>query len=362
MTVQKKLQKLVSIDTRYSEKKEDGLQDFLIKELKQNGFSVDLVPTDGRNNIIADNKKSGKAILFYGHIDTVDVVPGWSTNPFLLTVKKDKAFGLGGYDMKGGMTAILNATKNSNRHIKILFAVDEENISEGSWNVVENKKDFFQDVELVISAEPNFGLGLNGITTGRTGRVIFNVTSQGKPVHIAKYDTGLNAIYPLTNFLNLLEKSNFPKDKMTVVQPRSIETQTIGMSLCESAVAKIEVLLGSDDSIESMKKELQSLANKTNGAITVKLAQRKTPYLPGYRFETFPHQNKIADIINTHTGKKMTLHERSSVGDDNVLATLGIPVITWGPDGGGAHEPNEWVSLSSLNTLSHMYKQLLFIR
>lgn len=55
----------------------------------------------------------------------------------------------------------------------------------------------------------------------------------------------------------------------------------------------------------------------------------------------------------------MQLHERSSVGDDNVLATLGIPVITWGPDGKGAHEADEWVDLESLKILSKMFKTLI---
>ena len=50
---------------------------------------------------------------------------------------------------------------------------------------------------------------------------------------------------------------------------------------------------------------------------------------------------------------------RSSVGDDNVLATLRIPVITWGPSGGNAHSANEYVSEKSLDTFVNMYSDLL---
>jgi len=113
--------------------------------------------TDGRPNILADNNKQGKSILCYGHTDTVGVVNGWSKKPFQLTIQGNRAFGLGAYDMKGGIAALLRALTNTHRHIKILFAVDEENISQGAWGVIEKRGKNFDDVELVLSAEPNFG-------------------------------------------------------------------------------------------------------------------------------------------------------------------------------------------------------------
>lgn len=358
-TITQLLSDLVAVDTRYVTKSEGNLAKKLLEELSSRGFATETLETDGRLNILADNKLPGKAILFYGHIDTVDVSPGWEHEPFALTMEGDKGYGLGVYDMKGGIAAFLKAVVGTSRHIKIVFAVDEENISTGSWDIVQKRADFFTDVELIISAEPNFGLGLNGITTARTGRVIFTVCSQGKPVHIAKYKEGVNAIYPLVAFVGALRDANLATDKMTIIQPRNIRTNTIGMSLCEKAEVDVEVLLGSDDSIEAMLEKLTSLSRSIGGDLVVTLALRKTPYLTGYRFNSFPYQEKIAKIIQEHTKKQMTLHERSSVGDDNVYATLGIPVITWGPDGGGAHEADEWVDVQSLSTLSAMFKELL---
>jgi acetylornithine deacetylase/succinyl-diaminopimelate desuccinylase-like protein len=353
------LKSLVATDTRYSTKSEKNLASMLETLLKDANFSIERVATGGRFNILADNNKSGKAILFYGHIDTVDVASGWTRDPFALTVEGNKGFGLGAYDMKGGMAAFLTAIQDAPRHVKILLAVDEENISAGSWDVVQQKGNFFEDVELVISAEPNFGLGMHSITRGRTGRVIFTVVSKGKPSHIAKYTEGLNAIYPLVTFVSLIEKTDFHFGKMTVLQPRNIRTNTVGMSLCEQAEVDVEVLLGSEDSIESVLNKLTHSANSVEGALSVVLAPRKTPYLTGYYFENFPLQKTIATIIKQFTGKSMQLHERSSVGDDNVLATLGIPVITWGPNGDGAHESDEWVNLKDLNLLSQMFHELL---
>lgn len=350
---------LVAQDTRSKYKRESNLRSQLTTILTESGFDTKVILTDSRPNILADNRKAGKAILFYGHIDTVDVVSGWTKDPFKLLVEGHKAYGLGAYDMKGGMAAFLTAIKNINKHVKVMLAVDEENISAGAWDIAEKQKSFFDDVEIAVSAEPNFGLGMHGITVGRTGRVIFNVVSVGKPVHIAKFRDGLNAIYPLADFIAKLKRSRLTNDKMTVIQPRSVRSEVTGMSLCERAEVDIEVLLGGDDNIDDVREKLQTVANESGGNITVKLAPRVTPYLTGYCFEKFPYQDEISKIIKKFTNEKMKLCERSSVGDDNVIASLGIPIITWGPDGGGAHEADEWVDLESLQVLANMYKALI---
>lgn len=339
--------------------REDRLTAWYKQCLIAQDFTVsENVVEEDRRNVFAQKGSGTKAILFYGHIDTVGVVQPneWQSDPFALTKVGDKLFGLGTYDMKGGIAAILHAVSQTEAYVKVFLAVDEENISSGAWSALEQKREFFEDVELVISAEPNFNLGLNGITTGRTGRVIFEAIFNGSPAHLAEYRNAVDAIELFTNFSKELytNRDQLGNSDKTAIQIRKIEAEATGMSVCGSAKAEIEVLLGPEDSIESIHNKLEQL-----GFVTISLKPRPTPYLTGYNFTSFPHQRQIADIIKHTTGNQLTTHFRSSVGDDNVLATLGIPVITWGPDGGNAHKPNEWVSLKSLETLSHMYRQLL---
>ena len=356
--LQSLLKELVSCDTRYSNKCEKNSYGVIAAHLKKAGIPFKTVNVDGRPNILADNGKPGKAILFYAHSDTVGVLPGWKTDPFRLVIKNDRAYGLGTYDMKGGMAALLTAFAAAKKHVKMLIAVDEENISEGAWHVVKKEKRFFKDVILAISAEPNFGMGIHSVTTGRTGRMLFRAVSKGKPVHIAHYKKGVNAIYPLVQFINGLKEMRF-KDLYTVLQPRSVRSDVVGMSLCHNAEVDIEVLIGALDSPVSLLRELNRLAKSVKGDIHVALIPRKTPYLAGYQFDEFPYKSEIAKIIKKNTHKTMECVHRSSVGDDNVIASLGIPVVTWGPDGGGAHEANEWVSLQSLEIMTRMYSELL---
>ena len=351
------LTKLTKISSIYPSEKKISI--FLQSELKARGFKVTKQKvSDGRYNIFAEKGKGTRSVLFYGHMDTVSVHDSkkWKTDPFTLKINGDNAYGLGSSDMKSGMSAFIEAATNTNALVKIFLAVDEENISEGAWLAVNENRDFFKDVKLIISAEPSFGLGINGITTARTGRCIYHIKFVGKTEHIIKYKEAVDAIEKLCDFGNKLysSRNKLFKSKDTIAQLRLVKAESNGMSVCGEAQAEVEVILGSTDSIESVRKQLQTLAKDK---IIVK--SRKTPYLEGYTFKTFPYEEIISKIIKNNTGKEMKLHARKSVGDDNVLATLKVPVITWGTEGGNEHTANEYVNIRSLVILTKMYKELL---
>ncbi len=337
---------------------EAKLGEFLFDYLIKLGFVVEKQFIDAhRFNLLAKKGIGKKALMFYGHLDTVPFDSNlWQTDPLKLTKKGNKLFGLGVYDMKAGIAAILQVCADTDRYIKILLAVDEENISEGAWEAVKRRADFFQDVELVISAEPNFGLGLNGVTNGRTGRAVFQLKFIGKPTHIIHYLRAIDAVELAGEFINKFyaKREKLFSSPQTVALINKIEGSSQGMSVCGEVLVEIEVFLGVEDNIQSVQKKIQSLTKAH-----VLLKPRKTPYLEGYYFKTFPYQEEIGQIIKNITGKKMVLHQRSSVGDDNVLASLGLPVITWGPDGGNAHTANEYLELKGLEKLIKMYQEIL---
>jgi len=339
---------------------ENKIGDKLEMLLSQNNFVVERQAVGGqdRTNLLA-TRGVDPSVLFYGHLDNVDstkMVDTWETPPFELTEKDGRYYGIGASDMKGGMAAFLTAVFNTNTPVKLLLAVDEENISEGGWAATTSRPDFFNGIKLIISAEPSFGLGLHGITVGRTGRCLYQINFKGKSEHIIKYKEAVDSLKKLSEFGQKLyeNRERMFKSTDTVVQIRKVWGESQGMSVCGDAGVVVEALIGATDSIESIKSELQKLTEDT-----VEIVPRKTPYLPGYHFKSFPHQETISRIIFETTGQQMELHVRKSVGDDNVLATLNIPVITWGPIGANEHKPNEYVEIDSLNKLSKMYTEFL---
>jgi len=352
------LSELIAINSCQLNEKKVG--NVLAGKLKKIDFNVKSVEIEtGRLNIFAtkNKKKKGKAILFYGHLDTVAPVNDWDGDPFKPLIKGNRLQGLGAYDMKGGIVAFLEATRKiSDRYIKIFLASDEERESFGAWHALENNKEFFADIDLIISAEPNFDNGINSITVGRTGRFLYRVTANGKAAHIAKKNEGIDAIELLsrylTNFYNLS-----PQLQHSTLQAYKLRAESIGMSVCAQAWGEIEALVGMEDGGDKILNWLRKI--NTDKHIGINYKKRRTPYLDSYYFKSFKYQKEIGRIIKESTNKSMKLIKRHSVGDDNVLASLGIPVITWGPDGGGAHGKNEWVDIKSLNKLADMYRKLL---
>ncbi|MEP7167251.1 MAG: M20/M25/M40 family metallo-hydrolase [Candidatus Woesebacteria bacterium] len=351
------LQSLVAIPSEYPN--EHNVTQFLLAWLDEHHFGTvttqEVAP--GRNNILITRGSGDKAILFYGHVDTVRVVDGWTHNPFELHPDGDRLYGLGAYDMKGGIAAFLRACQESDTYIKIMLVVDEEDLSRGAWHMVHHSPSFFTDVELAISAEPNFGLGLHGITTGRTGRVVYDLNAAGQSAHLTRLEDGIDSIANLASFICAFytQRDQLLSSAQSKGLVRMLHAEAAGMSVCDEAQAQVDLLLAKPDTVGGILSKLQELST----TVEVTLHARPTPFLEGYHFDSFPHQDIVADIVQETTGQMATWEFRSSVADDNVIASLSIPVITWGPDGANAHASDEWVSWESLKTLSLMYEKLL---
>jgi succinyl-diaminopimelate desuccinylase len=352
------LAELVAADSVYGN--EANARTLYVDLLEQAGFEVSLKQvSEGRSNIfgIKNPSTSKKAVLFYGHQDTVEVAKDWQLKPHELTVEGDKAYGLGAFDMKSGIAAFVEANRDSQAYCKVFLAVDEENISEGGWHAATHEKAFFEDVALAISAEPSLTAGANSITVGRTGRQLFNVTFTGKSAHLANYQTGTDAIELQAVFLNEFykQRKTIFDDNGSTAQVREVSSKVVGMSVPEEARCVVEVLSSAEHNSETTKALLEGFSDSAE----VVLAERKTPYLQGYHNPEFPFKAELEAAVESAFSDPAEYITRRSVGDDNVLAGLGIPVITWGPTGGNAHSAEEYVDLSSLEKLIAGYSSFL---
>lgn len=353
------LKELVKINSIFPNEKKLG--DFIYKLFKSKNFIVkkQLVEKN-RYNILVEKGKSDKSILLYSHLDTVDIALNRKTNPFLLKIKNDKAYGLGAWDMKSGIAVNILTSLNylpKKYKLKLAFCVDEENISKGAFKLINS--DFFKDVDLIISTEPSFYYGNQGIVIGRPGRTVFTIKITCQPKHYGfyekKYDINIftsNLIEELSKFY----KKNSNKKQFVFV--KKIHSKTIGLS------TPYEINLEIDSSIIpplnniKLKKNIERTANiinkKFNNFFNIKIDffPRETPYLNGYEIN---RNNKYLKILKKSifyiTKEKPIPYFRSSIADENVFGSTKKTVLGIGPIGGNAHAPNEWVSLSSMKIL-----------
>lgn len=108
--------------------------------LEDLGFRTQLLPLaqPGKANLIATLGEGDGGLVLAGHSDTVPYdKAGWQTDPFKLTEKDGKFYGLGATDMKGFFPVVLEAVKAFidtplKQPIIVLATADEESSMSGA--------------------------------------------------------------------------------------------------------------------------------------------------------------------------------------------------------------------------------------
>ncbi len=333
------LEKLVSINSVLGNEEEIAI--WIKQYLEKNNYEVEMQRVENnRYNIFA--KRGNPSLCFFGHMDTVGIAKGWTKDPFKLTIEGDRAYGLGTWDMKGGLSTILNIAKE--KDIKICFSCDEEGISKGSFKAIEEKKEFFEDIEGIVSAEAgndenSFG-GINNISIGRYGRKRYHVRKSFKGGHAAtSQQEWIDWLY---NF-----KNKYEGESKVVIN--NLRTKTIDFSVVSEIEFDIDVIESPNEKIRFDEGEFD----------TLELAKRETPYLESFLSKKGKLLENARRIVKEITGEDPSIRIGKSVGDENNLAKLGKEIIIVGPEGRNEHRADEWVSLKSLKELSLLYSSLI---
>lgn len=369
------LEKLVSIPSVFPNESEIG--EFLEAQLQSIGFTTRRQEvSEGRFNVLAERGSEGKPILFYGHMDTVPQYGNWDSSPFKLRRDGDKLHGLGAYDMKAGISAILCACgrAKTQRKIKIAFAVDEENNSEGGWAIANSG--FASDASCIITPEINDFFPppqiADTIVLGRRGRAVYEFLVPGESSHGAHPDSGTSAIneacrlIPLLSSAPAVDSGKLPPPTQFV---RSIHSESTSLSLPEGATIELDRHLVFPETPESVLGSLQRQIDSLYSSgkfhelggrrVSVKLKERKTPYLPPFLTpEDSAPVPLIASIVKDTVGS-VRFSYGATVCDENVFAPLGMPIIDFGPVGAAYHSANEWVSEKSLRDVSAVFSEFI---
>ena len=203
---------LISFKT-ISGKDNSPLIDYCDDILKKNGVSTFRVFDGNKERVnlfgtIKSKKTSEKKpIILSGHTDVVPVSKGWTTDPFLATVKGDKLFGRGSCDMKGFIACVLAyvpelSNTDLNRDIHFSFTFDEETACIGAPLLIkELKKRNIKD-GICIIGEPT----KMKIIDAHKGMNEYTIHFEGLAGHSSQPQKGVNAIEYATRYINKLLK------------------------------------------------------------------------------------------------------------------------------------------------------------
>jgi len=104
------LAKLISFDTQNngpSVRPTKDCSEYINSILDELGFQTDLLESDGYYTSFGRKGHGSFKILFIAHYDVVPFGEGWKTDPLLLKVNGDKAYGRGTCDDKGNIVSML---------------------------------------------------------------------------------------------------------------------------------------------------------------------------------------------------------------------------------------------------------------
>ena len=201
---------LISFKT-ISGKDNSPLIDYCDDILKQNGVSTFRVFDGNKERVnlfgtIKAKKANGKKpIILSGHTDVVPVSKGWTTDPFIATVRGDKLFGRGSCDMKGFIACVLAyvptlSKTNLDRDIHFSFTFDEETACIGAPLLIKELKKRSITDGICIIGEPT----KMKIIDAHKGMNEYTIHFEGLAGHSSQPHKGVNAIEYATRYINKL--------------------------------------------------------------------------------------------------------------------------------------------------------------
>ena len=168
-------------------------------------------------------KKSNgkKPIILSGHTDVVPVSKGWTSDPFMATIKNNKLYGRGSCDMKGFIACALAyapifSHSNLDRDIHFSFTFDEETACLGAPILIEElKKRGINDGICIIGEPTNMK-----IIDAHKGCYEYTTYFEGLAGHSSQPHKGVSAVEYAARYVNkLIElreklKEREPKDSI----------------------------------------------------------------------------------------------------------------------------------------------------
>ncbi len=296
--------------------------------------------------------KGSPKFLFNVHLDTVPPGEGWNFDPHNLTIKGNKAIGLGACDIKGAAACMLALIECEDLNdYAILLSTDEEaGQSTCIKKFIETKPNF----EAVIVSEPTQNKAV------ACHRGIFTGTQEffGKAGHSSdKRALNDNAIHKMTVWAQKALKVAESYESKSI---GSLQGLAFNLGLIEGGIKPniiadyASVKFGfrplPGQSVENLLAELEIESTDDNVKFTRGFS---APSLPA---------NGITETLESFA-KDLGLEISPPVNfwtEASLFSEAGFKAIVYGPgDISNAHQPDEFVMIEQLDAALQQYKTLV---
>ncbi len=346
--------------------------DLLANWFEDLGFRCEIQLLDqqrNKANLIATLGSGNNGLVLAGHTDTVPYDENrWQVEPFGLTEKDDRFYGLGSCDMKSFFAVIIEALKSVElKQLKqpliILATADEETSMSGAKAIARQASQFGIDkARYAIVGEPTSMRPVH-MHKGMMMEAIQLVGQAGHSSNPALGNNALEAMHKVISELlrwreELQSKYNNPLFEVPV------PTMNLGHihggdnpnRICGSCELQIDI---------------RPLPGMKTSQLRAEMQQRLKHVLQetGIQFKTVPLFDGVDAMETDKNSELVKLAEKMTKSESQVVAfsteapfydAIGLQTIVMGPGSiKQAHQPDEYIEMKILNPAVDVIRQLI---
>ncbi len=343
--------------------------DHLAEQFESLGFECELIPIPGSEttkfNLIATLGSGPGGLVLAGHTDTVPLDEQlWSVDPFKVTERDGKLFGLGVTDMKGFFPIIMEAVKplldkNFKEPLIILATADEETSMQGARSIAQMGR---PKARAAIIGEPT---GLQPVKAHK-GIMMDSVRLLGQSGHSSNPSLGNNALDAMHVVISDLMiyreelKQRYSSELFSIPHP----TLNLGVihggdnpnRICGHCELEFDIRLMPGMHIETVRAEIRNRIARLMDPLGIQFElEALFTGVPAF----FADENSAL----LRTAERLTGHESISVAfgtEGPFLQELGMDTIIMGPGNiDQAHQPDEYMSIDMIEPCIDVLQKMI---
>ena len=342
--------------------------DYLANEFETLGFMCELVPCapdKNKFNLIATYGTGTGGLVLAGHTDTVPLDEKlWSVDPFRLTEKDNRMYGLGITDMKGFFPLIMEAVKplldvKFREPLIVLATADEETSMQGAKTLAELGR---PKARSAVIGEPT---GMQPVRAHK-GIMMDSIRLSGKSGHSSDPGLGNNALDAMYAVIGELIryrkelKARYSNDLFKIPYPTvnlgSIHGGDNPNRICGHCTLEFDVRLTPGMHMDSVRAEISERMSRITNPLGIQFEM--TPIFTGVP-AFFAKENstllKTAEELTGHTGISVAFGTEGPF-----LQQLGMDTIIMGPGNiDQAHQPDEYMSMKMIDPCINALRELV---
>jgi len=289
--------------------------------------------------------RSDERILLLAHVDTVYPIGAWNE---LWSVKEDRAYGPGTYDMKAGFVQALWALRALKAQkqkpawtVDLLLTPDEEVGSEVGRPVIE---ELARDAKAVLVLEAPF---MNGdLKIARKGVGDYRIQVHGKAAHQGvEPEKGRNAVISAAHLITELVKLQ-DLEKGTTLGPNVIHGGTVSNVVADHADMAVDLRIWSQEEAQRVDAALKTIQPLEGTRYEISGGLNRPPMEPS---EGSYRLLEKAQRLASELGFKVGAARVGGGSDGNFTASLAPTLDSFGALGANAHQKDlEYIHIPSL--------------